>query len=101
MIGEFGHLWERLPGILKTIVVIPAGYVLDLLDTPTSWMVRPMIAVATLNLIGVRLHSPHMPVIRGQVILGSAVSLYFTLTVAAALAGYFLAIVAANLAIFF
>ncbi len=75
-------------------VAIPAGYVFDRLDTPIPWMIGPMIAVATLNLMGVRMHSRPYARHLGQVILGSAVSLYFTPTVVAALAGNFPAIVA-------
>ena len=59
VIGEFASFWERLPGVLKAVAVgIPAGYLFDLLDTPIPWMIGPMIAVATLNLMGVRMHSP-------------------------------------------
>ncbi len=45
-----------------------------------------MIAVAALNLMGVRMHAVPYGRQMGQVILGSAVSLYFTPTVVAALA---------------
>jgi hypothetical protein len=62
VIGEFASFRERLPGILKALAVgIPAGYVFDLLDTPIPWMIGPMIAVANLNLIGLRMHSPVCP----------------------------------------
>jgi membrane AbrB-like protein len=46
------------------------------------------------------MHSPPYARHLGQVILGSAVSLYFTPTVVAALAGNFPAIVAATIAVF-
>ncbi len=86
--GEFANFWKRLPGVLKALAVgIPAGYVFDLLDTPIPWMIGPMVAVAALNLMGVHMHSPPYARHLGQVILGSAVSLYFTSTVVAALAG--------------
>ena len=79
------------------VIGIPAGYLFDLLDTPIPWMIGPMIAVAAFNLMGVQMHSPPYARHLGQVILGSAVSLYFTPTVVAALAGNFPAIVAAKL----
>jgi len=88
VIGEFANFRERLPGILKALAVgIPAGYLFELLDTPIPWMIGPMIAVAALNLTGVRMQSPPYARHLGQVILGSAVSHYLTLIVVAALPG--------------
>ena len=99
--SEFANLRPRLPGILRALAVgIPAGYLFDLLRTPIPWMIGPMVAVATLNLMGVRMHSPPLARQMGQVILGSAVSLYFTPTVVAALAANLPAIVAATIAVF-
>lgn len=99
--SEFTHLRERLPALLRALAVgIPAGYVFERLDTPIPWMIGPMVAVAALNLMGVRMHSPPYARQTGQVILGSAVSLYFTPPVVAALAGNFTAIVAATVAVF-
>jgi uncharacterized membrane protein AbrB (regulator of aidB expression) len=63
-------------------------------------MIGPMIAIATLNLMGVRMHSVPYGRQMGQVILGSAVSLYFTPTVVAELAANFPAILAATAAVF-
>jgi len=77
--SEFSRLRERMSAILKALAIaIPAGYLFDRLGTPIPWMVGPMIAVATLNLMGVRMHSPPFARQMGQVILGSAVGLYFT-----------------------
>jgi membrane AbrB-like protein len=99
--SEFANLRDRLPAILRALAVgIPAGYLFDLLHTPIPWMIGPMVAVATLNLMGVRMHSPPLARQMGQVILGSAVSLYFTPTVVAALAANLPAIVAATIAVF-
>jgi uncharacterized protein len=99
--GEFDDFRNRLPDILKALAVgIPAGYVFDQLDTPIPWMIGPMIAVAAFNLKGMRMHSPPYARHLGQVILGSAVSLYFTPTVMAALAGNFPAILATTIAVF-
>jgi uncharacterized protein len=99
--SEFSNLRERLPAILKALAVgIPGGYLFDRLDIPIPWMIGPMIAVAALNLMGVRMHSPPYGRQIGQVILGSAVALYFTPTVVAELAANFGAIVAATAAVF-
>ena len=98
---ELAKLGERLPGMLLALAVgVPAGYVFHLLHTPIPWMVGPMIAVAALNLFGVPMHSPPFARQMGQVILGSAVSLYFTPTVVAALAANLPAILAATVAVF-
>jgi membrane AbrB-like protein len=99
--SEFTNLRQRLPGMLRALAVgIPAGYLFHRLRTPIPWMIGPMIAVATLNLMGVRMHSPPLARQIGQVILGSAVSLYFTPTVVAALAANFPAIAAATVSVF-
>ena len=99
--SEFTNLRERLPAILKTFAVgIPAGYLFDRLDTPIPWMIGPMIAVATLNLMGMRMHSVPYGRQMGQVLLGSAVSLHFTPAVMAQLGANFAAIVAATAAAF-
>ena len=99
--SEFTKFRERLPAILRALAVgIPAGYLFHRLHTPIPWMIGPMIAVATLNLIGMRMHSPPYARQMGQVVLGSAVSLYFTPTVVAELAANFPAIVAATVAVF-
>jgi hypothetical protein len=99
--NEFTKLRERMPGILKALALgIPAGYLFHRLHTPVPWMIGPMVAVATLNLRGVQMHSPPYARQMGQVILGSAVSLYFTPTVVRALAANLPAIVAATGAVF-
>ncbi len=99
--NEFANFRERLPAIVRSLAVgIPAGFVFQYLHTPIPWMIGPMVAVAALNLIGVHMHSPPYARQMGQVILGSAVSLYFTPPVVAALAGNFPAIAAATVAVF-
>jgi hypothetical protein len=99
--NEFTHFRERLLGMLRALAVgIPAGNLFHLLQTPIPWMIGPMIGVAALNLCGVRMHSPPLARQLGQVILGSAVSLYFTPPVVAALAANLPAIFAATVAVF-
>jgi membrane AbrB-like protein len=98
---DFTNLRERLPGMLKALAVgVPAGYLFDSLDTPIPWMIGPMVAVATLSLTGIRLYPIPYARQMGQVILGSAVSLYFTPTVVAALGSNLAAIAAATVSAF-
>ena len=92
---------QRMAGILKALAAgLAAGFLFDALDLPIPWMIGPMIAVAVLNLAGVRMYSPPYARQTGQVILGSAVSLYFTPTVAAALVANVGAIAAASASAF-
>jgi uncharacterized protein len=70
------------------------------LHIPIPWMIGPMVGVAILNLMGVRMHSPPYARQMGQVIVGSAVALYFTPTVVAELAANLGAIVAATASAF-
>jgi membrane AbrB-like protein len=98
---DLTSLRQRLPAMLRALAVaVPAGYLFDVLGTPIPWMIGPMIAVATLSLVGARLYP--VPYARqiGQVILGSAVSLYFTPTVVGALAANVPAIAAATASAF-
>jgi len=71
-----------------------------LVDYRTKAGVGPMIAVAALNLMGIRMRSVPYGRQMGQVILGSAVSLYFTPPVVTQLAVNLGAIVAATIAVF-
>jgi membrane AbrB-like protein len=99
--NEFTNIKQRLPAVLRALAIgLPAGYVFHRLHTPIPWMIGPMIAVAALNLMGVRMHSPPYARQMGQVVLGSAVSLYFTPPVVVALAANLPAILAATLAVF-
>ncbi len=99
--SEFSNLGARAPSILKALAIgIPAGFLFDWLDTPIPWMVGPMIVIAICNLMGAKLQAVPFGRQSGQVILGSAVSLYFSATVLAALATHFGAIVAATCSAF-
>lgn len=94
-------LRERLPGMLRALAIgVPAGFLFVWLETPIPWMIGPMIAIAVVNLMGMRVHSVPYGRQMGQVILGSAVSIYFTPTVVAALGDHFLPILLATLAAF-
>jgi len=83
---DFAVIRERLPGMLRALIIgLPAGWLCHRLHTPIPWMIGPMVAVAVVNLFGVRVHSVPFGRQTGQVILGSAVGLYFTPPVVAAL----------------
>jgi len=96
-----GDLRARIPAILTALAVgVPAGYLCDSIDLPIPWMIGPMVAVAALNLLGVQMDSPPYARQMGQVLLGSALSLYFTPPVVTALAANWPAIVLATLSTF-
>lgn len=98
---DLSSLREKLPGILRALAVgLPAGWLFDWLDTPIPWMIGPMIAVASVNLMGITVFSPPYARQTGQVILGSAVSLYFAPPIVAALAANWSAIAAATASAF-
>ncbi len=99
--SEFSNLGARTPAILKALCVgIPAGYLFAWLKTPIPWMIGPMVAVAACNLMGAKLQAPPFGRQTGQVVLGSAVALYFTSTVLATLAAHLGAIVASTVSAF-
>jgi hypothetical protein len=69
--NEFTNLRQQMRGILTALAVgVPAGFLFAWLHTPIPWMLGPMIAVASLNLMGVSMHSPPYARQLGQVILG-------------------------------
>ena len=82
----FVNFKERLPRMaLALAAAIPAGALLAWLETPIPWMIGPMVAVATLNLLGIRAFALPYGRQMGQVILGSAIGIYFTPPVLVAL----------------
>ena len=92
---------RRAPAILLALLVgIPAGYVCHRLNLPLPWMIGPMVAVASLNLLGLPMDSPPYARQMGQVLLGSGLSLYFAPPVVSALAANWAPIVLATLATF-
>lgn len=87
--------------MLRALAIgVPAGFLFAWLETPIPWMIGPMIAIAAVNLMGMRVHSVPYGRQMGQVILGSAVSIYFTPTVVAALGNHFAPILLATLSAF-
>jgi membrane AbrB-like protein len=82
----FDNFKERLSRMaLALAVAIPAGALLAWLETPIPWMIGPMVAVAALNLLGIRAFALPYGRQMGQVVLGSAIGIYFTPPVLVAL----------------
>lgn len=76
------------------------GAVFAWLKTPLPWMIGPLLLMAAFNFSGARLRAPPGGRQAGQVIIGAALSLYFTPLVAKQVASYWhLLLLAALLAI--
>ncbi len=75
----FTNFRVRLPRMALALAIsIPAGALLAWLETPIPWMIGPMVAVAAVNLLGIRAFALPYGRQMGQVILGSAIGVYFT-----------------------
>ncbi len=80
------HLKTRIAAIAKAVVIgLIAGALFDWLNTPLPWMIGPLIAIGGGNLLGTRLDAVPFGRQAGQLMIGTAVGLYFTPTVLAAL----------------
>ncbi len=76
----------RIAAIAKAVVIgLIAGAVFDWLNTPLPWMIGPLIAIGGGNLLGYRLDAVPFGRQAGQLMIGTAVGLYFTPKVLAAL----------------
>ena len=79
LMSIFTNFRERLPRMAFALAIsIPAGALLAWLETPIPWMIGPMVAVAAVNLLGFRAFALPYGRQMGQVILGSAIGVYFT-----------------------
>ena len=65
-----------------------AGAVFSWLRLPLPWMVGPLAAMALCNLAGAELRSPRGGRQLGQIVIGTALGLYFTPAVAREVATY-------------
>ncbi|MEO8202280.1 MAG: AbrB family transcriptional regulator [Betaproteobacteria bacterium] len=86
---------------LASLALCVAGAVLFvLLKTPLPWMIGPLVVMAAMNFSGARLRAPRVARPAGQVIVGTALGLYFTPEVARQVLTYWhLLLLAALLAI--
>lgn len=86
--------------LLSLALCVTAGAVFSWLKTPLPWMIGPLVAMAVLNFSGARLRAPWGARPTGQVIIGTALGLYFTPVVALQVISYWhLLLLAALLAI--
>lgn len=86
--------------LLSVTLCVSAGALFDWLKTPLPWMIGPLVAMALLNFSGARLRAPWGARQVGQVIIGTALGLYFTPVVAQQVISYWpLLLLAALLAI--
>lgn len=87
--------------VLALALCAAAGALLSWLKTPLPWMIGPLLAMAGGNFAGARLRAVPGSRQLGQMIIGTALGLYFTPAVAREVASYWpLLIVAALFALF-
>jgi membrane AbrB-like protein len=86
--------------LVSLALCVAAGAIFAGLRTPLPWMIGPLVAMAVLNFSGARLRAPWGARQAGQVIIGTALGLYFTPVVAQQVLSYWhLLLLAALLAI--
>ena len=86
--------------LLSLVLCAAAGALFAWLKTPLPWMIGPLVAMATCNFSGLELRAPTGGRELGQVIIGTALGLYFTPAVAHEVASnWYLLLLAALLAI--
>ncbi len=85
---------------LSLALCLAAGALFSWLRTPLPWMIGPLLAMAAFNFSGGRLRAPPGARPTGQVIIGTALGLYFTPAVAQQVLSYWhFLLLAAGLAI--
>lgn len=65
-----------------------AGFIATKLNIPLPWMVGPLLTIAGLSILGVRILLPNFSRQTGQIVLGTAIGLHFTPVVAVFVAQY-------------
>jgi membrane AbrB-like protein len=78
----------RLPLIGALLLALAAAQLCVWLDTPLPWMIGPLFSTAAACMLGAPLHAPIQVRAAGQWVIGTALGLYFTAPVMAALASY-------------
>jgi len=93
--------YVKLDPVLKALVICGAGGALfSALRAPLPWMLGPLLAMALGKFLGAHLASPTGGRATGQLVIGCALGLYFTPTVAGEVAAHwYLLIAAAMLAV--
>jgi len=72
----------RYPALAAILACTVGGTVCAVLHTPLPWMIGPLTAMALLKFGGVDLHAPRGARAAGQLVIGTALGLYFTPLVA-------------------
>lgn len=86
--------------LLSLVLCAAAGALFSWMKTPLPWMIGPLVAMATCNFSGLELRAPTGGREFGQVIIGTALGLYFTPAVAHEVASnWYLLLLAALVAI--
>jgi membrane AbrB-like protein len=78
----------RLPFIGALLLALAAAQLCLWLDMPLPWMIGPLFATACACMLGAPLHAPVQVRAAGQWAIGTALGLYFTAPVVAALVSY-------------
>ena len=64
--------------LLAVLLCFSAGAAFAVLRLPLPWMIGPLVAMAMCNFGGAQLRAPPGGRARGQVVIGTALGLYFT-----------------------
>lgn len=84
------------PYVVALLLCACAGWAASLLHLPLPWMIGPLISMAVLRLSGVDLRAPSFARPGGQVIIGTALGVYFTPAIARELVRYLPVMIAAG-----
>ena len=79
---------RHLPFAAALLLALIAAQACVWLDTPLPWMIGPLLATAGACMLGAPLHAPRLVRSTGQWVIGTALGLYFTASVVAALLAY-------------
>jgi membrane AbrB-like protein len=84
------------PALLALAICAAGGALASVLHLPLPWMIGPLLAMAACRLCGIALRAPAFARPTGQVIIGTALGLYFTPPVMRAVGAYLPEMVAAG-----
>lgn len=86
-------LWDRYP-VLGLVACAGGGALCDLLGTPLPWMIGSLCTMALLRFSGSRIRAPRGSRVTGQILIATALGLYFSPTVAREVLGHWEVIIA-------
>jgi len=82
---------------LALVLCAAAGALMQAIRAPLPWMIGPLLVMAVCNFAGARLRAPRAARPVGQVVIGTALGLYFTPSVAREVLSYWPLLIAAAL----